>query len=153
MSHPYQPPGSEGLESDSLLDQMVAVAKMPSGVLSSCLLLHFAFSLYCWLLGLRICISYGISLIETLTFLADGWPALLLFALSVGALRKSVRRKRFAMSASIGVLLLSIAAFCYDVSNENSQLQVNIATVEYWENGGWEHMYFTWYWFNDAWLR
>ena len=51
------------------------------------------------------------------------------------------------------VYLTSAFAFWYDVSHERSQIQVSFATAEYWENGGSEHRYCTWWWYNDAWFR
>jgi hypothetical protein len=39
------------------------------------------------------------------------------------------------------------------VTHQRSQIQVGIAPIEYWQNGGSRHTYFTWWWFEDAWLR
>jgi hypothetical protein len=65
----------------------------------------------------------------------------------------TIQRNRGAMFLLIAVLMLSVTAFWHDVSSERSQMQVGIAPIEYWENGGRQHTYFTWWWYNDGWFR
>ena len=58
-----------------------------------------------------------------------------------------------AILAALGVLLLSALTCWYDISHKRSQIQVGIATAEYWENGGPPHTYLTWWWYSDGWFR
>ena len=45
------------------------------------------------------------------------------------------------------VLAASITAFAYDITTEHWQVRVDIARQEYWDNGGKEYLYLTWWWY------
>lgn len=80
-------------------------------------------------------------------------PALCLFILSAAAFRLALKRRRAAWRVLLVIALSSGAFFWTDVHFQRYQVSIDIATKEYWDNGGMAHHYFTWWWYNDLWFR
>jgi hypothetical protein len=118
--------------------------------------LHFAVSLAVWGVGTW---EYFLDFRPNL---ANGFraylfwhtfPAVVLFALSVACLVRAWRRKRFALASIAAVYLLSGIAFAYDMANQRAQVEIGIATFEYWDQGKPARIYWTWWWFNGPWFN
>jgi hypothetical protein len=78
--------------------------------------------------------------------------ALLLIAASIGLLKTLWGCRRVVVWLGI-VLLGSVSAFAVDATFCRYQYSVDIATKEYWAAGGFSHVYYTWWWYNDHWLK
>ena len=139
--------------SDSKFSRCVRILIRPSVALSLLAVVHFGASLCFWSIGGLIVIRTGSTVAAWLMLAWGAAPAMILFGVSIANVIRSIRKRRFATITMIGIYLISACLFCYDVSNERAQLQVGIATADYWENGGSKNMYFTWWWFNDGWFR
>lgn len=140
---PYRP---------SRIESIGDTLSRPSVLLSLLLVIHFCGSLLIWFIVCARC-HPPFTLSEWLEFLWPATSAVVLFSLSVIVLFRSVRESRFSTISALFLCLLSASVSWYDVTHERAQIKVSIATKEYWEDGGSENTYFTWWWFNDAWLR
>ena len=98
-------------------------------------------------------IQFQIGIAGWLRILWQAFPAIALFLWSIFCLIRSSRQKKLAIIMVTLLYVISGCAFWYDVAHERSQIQVGIATAEYWENGGAKNTYFTWWWYNDGWFR
>jgi len=125
----------------------------PSVILSLFATIHFAGSILFWSIGLIMAIQFSFGLAEWLGILWQAFPAIALFIWSLFCLFRSIRQKKLAITMVMLLYVISGCAFCYDVAHERSQVQVGIATAEYWENGNPKNTYFTWWWYNDGWFR
>ena len=152
-TNPYTSPGAPAEEPAGVVDRFVRFVLRPSLVVSGFLLLHFTASLVAWGVGVANVRHLRFTAEQTWWFLLDAWPTAVGFALSVLACWGAVGNKRFTKFVIVAIVLLSAAAFWYDVSNKRSQMQVTMATREYWEEGGRQHTYLTWWWYNDGWFR
>jgi len=128
-----------------------------SALLAAIPLLHFATSVAIWLWwwgswisneGLRWFLFKQFPY-EVLCFA----PALCLLALSMAAYLSALKRRRIAWRFLL-ILALSVPAlFWVDVHFQRYQVSIDIATTEYWDNGGFARHYITWWWYNDLWFR
>ena len=125
----------------------------PSVLLSLFAVLHFSGSMLFWSLGVCIGINLHFGPAAWASVLWGAAPAILLMLFSIVSLVRSYHRKRFASTMIGFVYVASILSFCYDVAMERSQMQVGIATAEYWNSGGSKNTYFTWWWYSDSWFR
>jgi MYXO-CTERM domain-containing protein len=115
---------------------------------------HFAIAAACWGLAVAAAIKWDFSRQEWLGYIVHpGWPCIGLLALSVVCLVLALRRRRVAGVLLVVSLTASALMFWYDVSHQRWQMRVDIAQIEYWEQGGREHTYITWWWYNDRWLQ
>jgi hypothetical protein len=140
-------------ESDSKFSRFVRILIRPPVFLSLFAVVHFGGSILFWSLGALILIRMGSNVAAWISLIWAAAPAVILFVLSITNLVRSFRARRFTTITIIGIYLISICLFWYDVSNERSQIQVGIATAKCWENGGSKNTYFAWWWFNDGWFR
>lgn len=125
-------------------------------VLSLFAMLHFAVSLCFWSVGVYDQITTNPGSISTGFFSYVFWnasPALALFILSTFSLVRAAGKRRFAFASACLVLVLSIAAFSYDVAHRQPQIKITIASRAFWDSGNSSEVYFTWWWYNDAWFR
>lgn len=114
---------------------------------------HFGLSLFFWsAFGLIVIRSADVDA-PWLWLTWGAAPAVFLFVTSLANLLRSIRNRRFVTVSTIAIYLISACLFWYDVANKRAQLQVGIATVEYWQNGGSRFTYLTWWWYNDGWFR
>jgi len=137
----------------SKFSRFVRLLIRPSVVFSLFAVIHFGFSLCFWSIGGLIVIRTGPTLAAWLMLASGAAPAIILFGVSIANIIRSIRKRRFATVTIVGIYVISACLFWYDVANERAQLQVGIATAEYWDNGGSKNTYFTWWWFNDGWFR
>lgn len=108
--------------------------------------LHFSISSLFW-------ITSALSNRSLRDTLGPAWPCAGLLAISMVSLLLAVKRSRSAGWVLCLLLLASAVGFWRDIIGRNYQLHVFIATTEYWEKGGKEHVYYTWWWYNDRWFR
>ena len=129
----------------------------PTTIAAALLVFHFLESFYLW--G-----YYFITMGENPTRRHDILPnirgngsqlitLIVLFGFSVVSLITALRGYRWTLRLLLITLFASLAAFAYDVKHQRWQLHTFIATQDYWDAGGREHDYFTWWWYNDRWLH
>ncbi len=135
------------------VSRFITSVRRPSVLLSLFAVLHFSVSMLCWSFAVPIGVSFRFGPSDWAIVLWEATPAILFLLFSIVSLVRSYRRKRFALTIIGLVYVASIVSFCYDVAMERSQMQVGIATAEYWNSGGSKNTYFTWWWYNDSWLR
>ncbi len=117
-------------------------------------LVHFAFSVAIWTIVFGNELRLGGNDIHAMRYLFQGaLPVTLLFWLSALTVLLASRGRRSAGVLLFVVYLASVGLFVYDVANKRCQIEVGIATAEYWENGGRARDYFNWPWLNDRWFR
>jgi hypothetical protein len=74
-------------------------------------------------------------------------------AISICALVESVLRYRRTLVWFAILCLGAAGAFFVDLRFSRFQISVDVATKEYWEQGGAAHYYCTWWWYNDRWVK
>ena len=74
---------------------------------------------------------------------------LALSGLSTIAIVRAVRGRRGVLRRVGLMCLLAAAMFLVDVRYWRCQMNVCIASEDYWANGGQHEIYYTWLWFND----
>jgi len=79
--------------------------------------------------------------------------AFVLFALSLAAYWAGLRNRSAAWRLLLIILSSTVAFFWIDTHFARYQLSVDIATGDYWKNGGRAHHYLTWWWYNDLWFK
>src|SRR5688500_5920905 len=124
-----------------------------AGVFSALLAVHFGVAGCFWMKAL----AHDRARFAPSSVLAVYWPdwfvPLLLLSLSVACLILSIARSRATKRVLILTVLAAVTFFSVDVSLGRYQFSVGIATKSYWDSGGPEHVYYTWWWFNDRWFR
>jgi hypothetical protein len=138
---------------DAWASRFAASVIRPSVLLSFFAVLHFLASLMVWSVGVVWGMRFGFDFASWIWLLGQASPAILLFVLSVVSLIRSLRRRRLASAMVILVYVISACVFSYDVATKRAQMRVDIAASEYWDSGGSEYTYFTWWWYNDRWFR
>lgn len=122
-------------------------------LLSAILLVHFVGSAGIWLRWFIGILGNPVMQDEFLPSLIQSAPAFLLCGLSAVLLALALHSRKVARWGALLLLSASIMLFLVDVHFQRYQISVDIATKEYWDNGGFEHHYFTWWWYNDRWFR
>jgi hypothetical protein len=128
-----------------------------AALLSLILVAHFAFSSYIWVQV----IAHDWSRFNVLVIYWPDWfVPLLLMGLALWSVvrlisRSPLTRKRLAAANRMAVLTIvtTCCFFAVDVCLGRYQVSIDIATKEYWDGGGAEHVYYTWWWFNDRWVH
>jgi len=126
----------------------------PAAILGTLAVAHFGMATYLWY-------SYSVSdtgkhRLSAATmpyYLSYAGPCVALLLLSLVAAVLGVMGKRRAWTALFLVVALAVPAFWYDVSHKRYQLDVFIARAEYRERGSLQHVYLTWWCYNDRWFR
>jgi hypothetical protein len=131
-------------------------------VLWIALVANFAFASYVWVLT----VAHDWTRFKPSSALAVYWPdwfiPVLLFGLaatslvlSIGLGGRPIPPNRFAAAKRLAIIAVISACFFFGVDTYFGRYQysVDIATVEYWDGGGAEHVYYTWWWFNDRWFH
>ena len=127
-----------------------------SALLSAVPLVHYAVSVGIWaryFVGV-LCNPYPPPrFVDELLFQAPYCAsAMVLFLLSLAAYVLALKKRRAAWRLLIVIAVSTVVLLWIDVHFGRYQISIDIATVEYWENGGRKHEYFTWWWLNDRWL-
>ena len=124
-----------------------------TGVLAVALAVHFAIASCIWMQT----IAHDWTHFAPSGALAVYWPdwfvPLVLGGLAVACVVLSVARRRAGRRMLAVTVLAAVAFFAVDVRFKRYQFSVGVATKEYWDSGGPKHVYYTWWWFNDRWLR
>ena len=123
-----------------------------STVLSAVLLTHFLMSVGTWM-------QWFVGILRN-PYMRDGFvhyllpaaPAFVLCGLSIGVFLLALRGSGIARRWLVLQIVFAIAFFATDIYFQRYQIEVGIATRDYWDNGGYKHHYFTWWWFNDRWF-
>ena len=161
--NPYSAPRDTAVEASrpktrttqNSIDRLIRVLLRPAVWLSFLATGHFAMAIVLW--G----VNAGEFLVDFRTSLEDGFlwyvvrrasPAVVLLAASIFCLIRAVRNQRCALASILGVVVVSGAALTYEVTHLPGQVEIGIATTEFWESGRPSRLYYNWWWFNNRWL-
>ncbi len=111
-------------------------------VLSAAGCLHFVLSFGLWV---YYCNQYWPESPGELWW--NTWHIVVLFMISLAAFILALCGRRHSLILLAVFFVASASAFTYDILNENCQIQVSVATSEYWESGGKAQYYLTWWWY------
>ena len=120
------------------------------------LVLHYSAGANIWAQSIRSDRDYMASLGGYGQFWVDVFaPALqcvvLLIVAAIGLLKTLCGYRRVTVWLAV-LFLGSVSSFAADATFCRYQYSVDIATKEYWAAGGFSHVYYTWWWYNDHWL-
>jgi len=121
-----------------------------------CLIAHYGLSTVAWALTITREVQDGLrlDLLDLYLYLfAPAAQAVLILIACCLAFLEAVRRFRRSIAWTGIILAASIASFSVDVAFERYQIAVCMATKSYWESGGAQHLYYTWWWYNDRWFQ
>lgn len=121
--------------------------------ISAALLVHFLISIGIWSYWFFAILRYPKGRDMLLSSLWSPVPAFALCALSGVLFVCALRGRHVARRGVLFLLVVAATFFFVDVYFGRWQIDTFIATQDYWDSGGREHEYLTWWWFNDRWLR
>ena len=122
-------------------------------LLSAVLFAHFSVSVGIWFVWFVGILHNPYMRKKFILFLLPSAPAFVLCGLCAVLLVLALRGRSVARRGVLFVLIASLAFFWTDIHFQLWQVSVDNATKEYWDSGGYEHDYFTWWWCDDRWFR